>query len=581
MVSNVHPSPGVYTKITDIGTYLEANPSTVGFIPIISEKGPDNRIVQINSTEEFYQTFGEPEIGYVPGYSQGPYVASEFLRNTNSLYVIRCLPLSAAKYATFANISMYYDGTTISDATSDTGMVIEYENKGTTVVDSIYANLIDSTDTSGNIMTFYGIGRGAYYNDIKLNLYKHQVTAKQNEGYYTLDVYVKQTNEEGRINTFNSDTSATSTDFFIRVESFDVHFDPDKISGANESVWIEEIVNNYSKYIRVQSNEDVFRSLRSDNTFDYSTAFTSGLRQLANGADALTQSDTYGTPDATEITSILGKAYNGTLVSSEYGLTLSEVKNIDGPNFTVVFDAGYPSDVKDKIKELVDYRQDCVAICDNGHNYSVSDATTSRDTHNYDTPFVALYESYTRIRDNFTNKMIWITPVYHMASVIPYSDRVSEVWFAPAGEKRATLTGIRDIRFNPNQTERDTLYLDQLNPIVRFDDGDRVWGQLTTYQYPSPLQDLAVVRLYTYVSRVLRSFCMRQVFDPNDTRLYQRIKNGANLLLKEIQERRGLYSYELDVGSTDYERRMKTVHVNVTLEPVRAAERIELNFFVK
>ena len=37
-----HISPGVYSKIIDLSEYLTSTSGTIGFLPIITEKGPDN-----------------------------------------------------------------------------------------------------------------------------------------------------------------------------------------------------------------------------------------------------------------------------------------------------------------------------------------------------------------------------------------------------------------------------------------------------------------------------------------------------------------------------------------------------------
>ena len=67
-----HVAPGVYTKIIDLSEYVRNVPSTIGFIPIISEQGPDNEFVFTNG-QDFFQDFGEPNINYASKqFGQGP-----------------------------------------------------------------------------------------------------------------------------------------------------------------------------------------------------------------------------------------------------------------------------------------------------------------------------------------------------------------------------------------------------------------------------------------------------------------------------------------------------------------------------
>ena len=89
-----HVSPGVFVSIVDLSEYVRNVPSTIGFVPIICESGPDNELIATNG-EDFYKVFGEPDIKYAGRtWGQGPYVAHSFLQQSDSLYVMRCLPTS-------------------------------------------------------------------------------------------------------------------------------------------------------------------------------------------------------------------------------------------------------------------------------------------------------------------------------------------------------------------------------------------------------------------------------------------------------------------------------------------------------
>jgi hypothetical protein len=51
--------------------------------------------------------------------------------------------------------------------------------------------------------------------------------------------------------------------------------------------------------------------------------------------------------------------------------------------------------------------------------------------------------------------------------------------------------------------------------------------------------------------------------------------------LDVIKNKRGLDSYNVEVGATEYEKKTKKFHVNITLQPTRVVEQIELNFFIE
>jgi len=246
-----------------------------------------------------------------------------------------------------------------------------------------------------------------------------------------------------------------------------------------------------------------------------------------------------------------------------------------------VFDSGYPNSVKQQISSLCQTRRDCVGILDNGDNPTFNSAISERtDVNTFNNYFVALYESYNKVFDIFTGRDVWFSPMYHMSYLLPRSDALTEVWFAIAGFNRASIDTIKELRYNPKLGQRDQMYLKQLNPIVKFNPGYVVWGQLTSQAKASALQDLNIVRLVLYVKRALEEYCRFFIFEQNDQLTWSQVSGDIVLFLEDIRKRRGLYNFNVDVGATEYERKRKTFHVNIMLEPTRVVEKIELNFFI-
>ena len=558
----VHVSPGVFTKIIDLSEYVQNVPSTIGFIPIVSEQGPDNQLVFTNS-RDYFLDFGEPNINYAgKNYGQGPYVVDSFLRQSSALYVIRCLPEDAQ----WATLLLQTDGTANISVTSAASINNDSELEA----------LVTDTINPLNCIVFYGVGRGEFYNNFQLKISEH--ANPQKPGIYILDILKKQ-----------EDLDDLGNDQYGVIDTFEVSFDYRVKDDSGESQFIEDVVNKYSRYIKCKAEKNV--CLAQDTAgADWSAPFESAIDpiNLTNG-DSGSFFDTSGLfdEDGVESTagqdpkSILIKAYDGTLVKTN-GQLLNDVKNTDDYYFTIVFDGGYPEDVKKNgISTLVLTRLDCVAIVDNGDNISVVDSIAARTSAAWNTKYVALYEPYSTIYDKYTGRDIDITPVYHMANIIPYTDNVAELWFAPAGFNRATITQIKSLRFSPLLDERDQLYLQQINPIVKFNVGYTVWGQLTTQKRPSALQDLNIIRLVLYIKRALEQFTKFYVFELNDAQTWSKVKTEINKFLKVIQNKRGLYSYSVSVGASDYELKAKQFHVDVTLTPTRIVEQIYLNFFIK
>jgi hypothetical protein len=303
-------------------------------------------------------------------------------------------------------------------------------------------------------------------------------------------------------------------------------------------------------------------------------AFTSGDPiAMKKGSDGTLLNST-GDLDTTVAKQILSQAYLGTLDSN--------VLDTEFYYFNMVFDAGYPSDVKTQISTLCQTRRDCVGIVDNSDNSSYGSAISSRENDQvFNNYYIAIYEGFSKVYDTFTGGDVWFSPVYHMSYLLPRNDNVAELWFAAAGFNRGAIDSIKELRYNPRLGQRDQFYLKQLNPIVQYRSGYVMMGNLTSQAKASVLQNLTAIRLVLYCKKALEDYCRFFIFEQNDAITHNLIKVGIIEFLEEIKSKRGLDSFSVDVGTTPYLRKTKTCYVNITLTPTLPLEKVELNFFIK
>ncbi len=321
------------------------------------------------------------------------------------------------------------------------------------------------------------------------------------------------------------------------------------------------------------SGSTISYQIKKANTSISDTFVSNEGAPLKFGSDGSLKNSS-GDLDTSVATQILGKAYKGDIDDN--------VLDTELYYFSVVFDAGYPTDVKTQIVNLATTRRDCVAILDNGDNATFNASIDKRvQTHKFNTYYAALYEEFNKVYDIFTGQDVWFSPLYHIAYLLPRNDSVAEVWWAIAGYERGAIQSIKELRFNPKLSQRDQMYLKQLNPVVKFSDGYVVWGQLTTQARASALQDLNIVRLVLYAKRALETYCRYFIFTMNDGLTWSSVQNQVVEFLEDLKSRRGLDSYTVEVGATEYEKKRKTFHVNITLKPTRVVEKIELNFFIQ
>jgi len=663
----INISPGVYTKIIDLSTYVSVVPATTGFICALTKKGRDNEAIFLGSRDELIGEWGEPDIKiFGKNYGQGLYNAYNFLGESGSLWFMRVMP-DDAQYANL-RIDAVWNGL-----------------DSTATIELTYIDMLFSTDairtnltqvgTTYPICVIYPIGRGDYYNLLSIRLTRH--ANPMFEGVYIIDIIEKQPDGTEVI-----------------VESFNVSFNPEARDNSGDSIFISDILDKYSSLLRAecQTPDGIYSPgyqlciKNYDNNIGNSTLVkTPGLASLsdvkqtflewsipgetgnaiysvtaidqrgnrlygwlgaASGVDNTTVNifndrnldtasqswisytiDTNGDgisdvnsidlfdmndsveyfirKDLSDITipfiagdvalrmgndgALFDANHNPELPVCEHmleqgyaGLIDEEILDRERIFFTMVFDCGYPTSVKTAISNLVSTRRDCVGMLDNGDNYTFGQSLAKRNAdHNFNTYLCALYEGYNKVYDGFSGAEIWVSPLYHMSYLAPRNDNVAEIWYAIAGFQRGVIDSITELRFNPRLGQRDKMYLRQLNPIVKFNIGYSVWGQLTTQAKPSALQDLNIVRLVLYCKEALERYCRFYIFEQNDSLTWGRVANDITGFLENVKKRRGLHDYSISVGASEYEMKSKRFHVNVTLTPTRTVEKIDLNFYIK
>jgi hypothetical protein len=558
---SINVSPGIRTKIIDLSDYVQNVPSTIGFIVVISEQGEDNKLIATNA-RDYYLDFGKPNINYVgKAYGQGTLIASSFLTQSDNLYVIRPLP-DDADYANMI-LSVETSGNLGPDGTSDVNVsseaAIGTQNELETLV-TVGAN-------PNNGFVIYGIGRGEFYNNFQIDISEHPDVTKEN--IYLMDIYQKQSTKD-----------EDGNDQYEIINTYEVSFDYRDLDDSGESMFIEDVINRFERYIRCMANKEVLLQAITDGA-NFSQPFEAGPVSLSNGSSgSLFNGD--GTINTTTADSIITSAYKGELTKTN-GELLQEVLDTDNYYFNIVLDGGYPSDIKKfGIAALIASRLDCMAVMDNGDNYSVTQALTKRtDTHTFNSKYMGLWEPYSKIFDSWTGKDVWVSPVYHMASIIPYTVNNAELWYAPAGYNRATIDSIKELRFNPLLGDRENMTLAQLNYIVKFNVGYTVWEQKTTQKRASKLQSFNIMMLVLYIKRALEQFCKFYIWEQNDSYTWEKVSNEISIFLTQIKEKRGLMNFDVEVSATDYELKQEKFHVNVTLYPTPTTRQIDLNFYIK
>ena len=454
-------------------------------------------------------------------------------------------------------------------------------------VDTMYFNSVSQIVTAVNDgdadIIFYPYGRGEYYNNIGFKLTKAR---KSYPGAFVIDVYTK-----------SKDAARPSL-----VESFIVSFDREATDTSGASIFIEDVLDRYSEYIRCKCSENIgsYEESPEDTvdedgniakkTVSYDNLAMATYAFLDGGSDGAMYTKS-GAIDWSVMESPMIFAYSGSeeLRNPETDEGNGFIQDTEDFDISVVFDAGYSSNVKSAILDLCQIRNTCFGILDNGEyvengNRSAKAAIDKRLTDNNWSDYrIALYEPYTKIYDAYTGKYVWMTPIYHVIDLMARTARDYDIFWAFAGMRRgAVSTSIKDYRYLLQGGYRDQFKDEELNPILRFTNGgDLLWGNWTTQQTPSALKNIHVVLCLQYIQRTLERNLKQYIYEFNDEYTYALIKNSVNNFLSELQSQRALESFSVSVTATDYQKRNNQCEVNIDLKVTGVIEIINVTLNVQ
>jgi hypothetical protein len=249
--------------------------------------------------------------------------------------------------------------------------------------------------------------------------------------------------------------------------------------------------------------------------------------------------------------------------------------------------------VKDALEIIEEIRQDSLYIIDSA-DASLSDTSTvvagtyvdDLDTAEIDSSYAATYVPYVKRKDPDSNTNIFIPPTGEVLKAMALADRTSFIWFATAGLNRGGLPNARDVRKTFKESDRDTLYLGRLNPIVKFSNntpGVFVYGQKTLQVADSKLDRIDVRRLLLYAKQIISAQARLYLFEPNDDVLATNFIAESNKKLKVIQDNRGLQTFKVKLDNTlntPESRDRNEIYFVIELLPIGAVEFIGLTFVV-
>lgn len=288
-------------------------------------------------------------------------------------------------------------------------------------------------------------------------------------------------------------------------------------------------------------------------------------------------------------------AYIGTISDDGVYTGLQCFRQVERWDINLLCSPGqYAGAIVAEIVDICATRNDCLGIIDTPFGLKVQDAI---DWHNgqgvysgehsaFASNRAAAYYPWVKQYDSYTRSDIWLPPSAVVPAIMAYSDRVGELWFAPAGITRGSVPNARDVETFVSQGDMDAMYGpgngNALNAIVSFPkDGIVVYGNRTLQRTATALDRINVRRLLFYIEKTVAASSRRLVFEQNDSILWGQFKNLVVPFLDDLKGRRAIEWYQVvcDLSTnTAAMRNNNTMGARIYIIPVKSAEKIELQF---
>lgn len=264
---------------------------------------------------------------------------------------------------------------------------------------------------------------------------------------------------------------------------------------------------------------------------------------------------------------------------ADYQTAFALLANRDEYQFNVLLAPGLG--INSNMIACVEGRGDAIAITDATiYGKAITDAVAAAggSSSNY----AATYFPWVQLYNSNLGKAVWCPPSTVIGGVLAFNDQVGAEWFAPAGLNRGGIPSVIRAERRLQQSDRDTLYNGNVNPLATFPGtGVCVWGQKTLQRKPTALDRVNVRRLLIALKDFIGGVSRTLVFEQNTTVTRNRFLSQVNPYLESVVQRQGLYAYKVVMDDTnntpDVVDRNQLVG-QIYIQPTKTAEFIILNF---
>jgi len=198
--------------------------------------------------------------------------------------------------------------------------------------------------------------------------------------------------------------------------------------------------------------------------------------------------------------------------------------------------------------------------------------------------YAAGYCNWFKCIDDVSQSYFWCPPSIKAVGVYLYTDRYSNVWDAPAGERRGGISDAYDVAFNPTVKEAQSFYDQQWNYAVSYPLGGIILeGQKTFQTDKTALDRVNVRRLCNGIKKGIKEIARWFVYENITPQILTRFRDQLTEFLQKVQVNNGISEFYIKLdneNNTPETADRNEIHAAIAIRPIKSAEFIVINSIV-
>jgi len=620
-------SPGVNVSEVDLTTVIPAVSTSNGGLVGQFAWGPCNVIQLINSESDLVNLYGKPNDDTYPYFM----TAASFLAYAKNLNVVRVVNESTAKNASSSGTTVLVQNDQVYDAgtvamTSCGDWIARYPGTlGNSIRVSIcpsasaWQSSITGVQAGGTSITCSGpaavttwapgswvtiVSGGAITGESRqintvasptqatlVSAFSQSITsahvAQVNWQYYqyftgapgsSVQAAANScTNDEMHIIVVDKTGKITGTQDYVLEKYAFVSKATDAKTDSGETNFYKNIINDQSLWIRWAN---IPTGGTNWNIPFSATTFTHVALPIITGASITSclsaGVDGYGSTTGSAANADLARGWLKFANAAEVDVSILMTSNA---NATVI---NYVND------NIATVRKDCVVTCSpaktdvlNAYPNETANCVTFRNTLSVSS-YLIVDSGWKQMYDRYNDVYRWTPLNGDIAGLMARTDYDRDAWWSPAGLNRGSIKNAVKLAWNPNQSQRDTLYVNSVNPVVQFPgQGIVLWGDKTNLTKPSAFDRINVRRLFIVLEKAIATAAKYSLFEFNDEFTRNAFRNMVEPFLRDVQGRRGIYDFRVVCDETNNTAEVidrNEFRGDIYIKPARSINYIQLNF---